>query len=264
MVVGVLLVAAFAALLAIGPGWAMILVTVVILLAAGEFFDALRRVGFEPATLLGITACAAFPLGVYWRGLEAFPLLSVLTVVGCLGWFLAGAAGPGARVVEGTGTTLLGVLWIGGLGSFAAALLRAPDGRALLVIVALATVAYDVGGFFIGRNAGHRRLSDASPNKTIEGLIGGMVLCVVVTIIVVGSVKLGPYTGYGPALLLGVAAAIAAPLGDLCQSLVKRDLGVKDMSAILPGHGGVFDRFDAILFVLPTIYYAVAFVGHRI
>ena len=78
-----------------------------------------------------------------------------------------------------------------------------------------------------------------------------MVVCVVVVVIAVGIGKLGPWDGVEPALALGLAAAVAAPLGDLCQSLVKRDLGVKDMGSMLPGHGGIFDRFDALLFVLP-------------
>lgn len=264
VVVGVLLVAVFAGLMSIGPGWAMILVTAVVFLAAGELFDALRRAGYGSATLFGLVGCTAFPLAVYWRGAEAFPVVTALALAGCLVWFLAGANGPDARVIQGTGATLLGIVWIGGLGSFAAAMLRAPDGRALLLIAALATVGYDVGGFFIGRNAGQRRLSEASPNKTIEGLLGGMVVCVVVVLIAVGAIKLGPWDGFGPALALGLAAAIAAPLGDLCQSLVKRDLGVKDMGTMLPGHGGIFDRFDSLLFVLPTIYYLVTFVGHRI
>lgn len=264
VVVGVLIVAVFAGLLAIGPGWAMILVTLVIFLAAGELFDALRRAGYDTATLFGLAGCTAFPLAVYWRGVAAFPVITVLALAGCLIWFLAGAAGPEPRVIQGVGATLLGIVWVGGFGSFAAAMLRAADGRALLVTAALATVSYDVGGFFIGRNAGQRRLSEASPNKTIEGLLGGMIVCVVVVVIAVGAIKLGPWDGFGPALALGLAAAVAAPLGDLCQSLVKRDLGVKDMGTILPGHGGIFDRFDSLLFVLPTIYYLVSFVGHRI
>ncbi|MDQ6697440.1 MAG: phosphatidate cytidylyltransferase [Actinomycetota bacterium] len=264
VLVGVLLVAVFAGLMSIGPGWAMILVTLVVLLAAGELFDALRRAGYESATLFGLVGATAFPLAVYWRGLAAFPLLSVLAVAGGLVWYLAGAGGPDARVIQGMGATLLGIGWIGGLGSFAAAMLRAPDGRALLLIAAVATVGYDVGGFFVGRNRGQRRLSEASPNKTIEGLLGGMVACVVVVVIAVGALKLGPWDGLGPALALGLAAAIAAPLGDLCQSLVKRDLGLKDMGTILPEHGGVFDRFDSMLFVLPAIYYVVTLVGHRI
>ncbi len=263
-IVGVVLVAVFAGLMYIGPGWAMALVTAVLFLAAVELFNALRRAGFESATLFGLVACAAFPLAVYWRGLGAFALLSALVVIGSLVWFLAGAGGRDARVVEGTGTTLLGIAWIGGLGSFAAAMLRAPDGRALLWIAVLAAVAYDVGGFFVGRNAGQRNLSEASPNKTVEGLLGGMALCIVVTAFVVGTLGLGPWSGYGPGILLGVAAAVAAPLGDLCQSLVKRDLRVKDMSAILPAHGGILDRFDGLLFVLPTIYYAVTIIGHKI
>ena len=264
IVVGVLLLGVFAVLMLIGPGWAMALVALVVFLAAGEFFDALRRVGFESATLFGLVGCVAFPLAVYWRGLPAFPLLSVLALVGCLVWYLAGAGGPNARVIEGAGSTLFGIAWIGGLGSFAAAMLRAPDGRALFLIATLATVGYDVGGFFIGRNAGQRHLSDASPNKTVEGLLGGMAACVVVVVVAVGAIHLGPWDGYGPAIVLGLGAAMAAPLGDLCQSRVKRDLGVKDMGTILPGHGGVFDRFDALLFVLPTIYYLVTIVGHRI
>jgi phosphatidate cytidylyltransferase len=264
VVVGVLLVAVFFGLMSIGPGWAMILVTLVVFLAAGELFDVLRRAGYESATLFGIVGCTAFPLAVYWRGFDAFPLLMVLAIAGGLVWYLVGAGGPDARVLQGLGTTMLGITWIGGLGSFAAAMLRAPDGRALLLIAVLATVGYDVGGFFVGRNAGQRRLSEVSPNKTIEGLLGGMVVCVVVVVIAVGAIKLGPWDGFGPALALGLAAAVAAPLGDLCQSLVKRDLGVKDMGSLLPGHGGIFDRFDSLLFVLPAIYYLVTLVGHRI
>ena len=264
VLVGLLIGGSFAALLAIGPGWAMALVTVVVFLAAGELFDALRRAGYESATLFGIVGCTAFPLAVYWRGTAAFSIMIVLAVAGCLLWFLVGAGGPDARVVQGVGATLLGIAWVGGFGSFAAAMLRIPDGRALVVIAAVAAVGYDVGGFFIGRNKGQRRLSDVSPNKTVEGLLGGMVVCVVVVVIAVGSIKLGPWDGYGPALALGLAAAVAAPLGDLCQSLIKRDLGVKDMGTILPGHGGILDRFDAVLFVLPTIYYLVTIVGHRV
>jgi phosphatidate cytidylyltransferase len=158
-------------------------------------------------------------------------------------------------VLEGSGSTLLGIFWIAGMGSTAAAILRLNDGKWLLLAGILATVAYDVAGLFVGRAMGHRPLSAASPNKTIEGLAGGMGAAFLATVIVVGIFKAGPEHGAGAGILLGIGAAVAAPLGDLCQSLVKRDLGVKDMGSILPGHGGMLDRIDGMLFVLPAVYW---------
>ena len=262
--VGLAIAVVAAALLWWGAAATMVLVVAVVLLAAVEYFNALRRAGWQSATLLGLATCVAFPLAAYWRGSAAFPLLAFLSVTFTLLWFLAGAGGREARVVEGAGSTLLGIGWIGGLAAFAAMMLRVPDGRGLLLVAVLGAVAYDVAGFLVGRQAGQTPLSEASPNKTKEGLAGGMVACLVVTLFVVGLFKIGPYDGIGPALLLGIAMAVAAPLGDLCESLLKRDLGVKDMSAVLPGHGGVLDRFDALLFVLPTVFYVVSAVGHKI
>jgi len=127
-----------------------------------------------------------------------------------------------------------------------------------LIGAVIGTVSYDVGGYVIGRTTGQSRLTPhISPNKTYEGLIGGMILAIVVTTLVLNSLPgVDPWTeSMTDALLLGIAIAVMAPLGDLTQSLVKRDLGVKDMGSLLPGHGGVFDRFDGLLFVLPAAYY---------
>jgi phosphatidate cytidylyltransferase len=179
-----------------------------------------------------------------------------VVVAAVLSWYLVGAGGPDPRVLEGSGATLLGVAWIGGLGATATAMLRIPDdGKWLLFVALLATVAYDVGGLFIGRSMGHRPLSAASPNKTLEGLLGGMGAVFVVTLVCVAILELGVETGAGAGILLGLGAAVAAPLGDLCQSLLKRDLGVKDMGTLLPGHGGVLDRIDGMLFVVPALYW---------
>ena len=92
-----------------------------------------------------------------------------------------------------------------------------------------------------------------SPNKTWEGFAGGAVACVLSAIVVA---QIHPWTA-GSAIALAVLVAVVAPLGDLAESMVKRDIGVKDMGSILPGHGGVLDRFDAMLFVLPGVYYLV-------
>jgi phosphatidate cytidylyltransferase len=118
----------------------------------------------------------------------------------------------------------------------------------------LGTVGYDVGGLFVGKNAGRQPLSAASPNKTVEGLVGGCVIGFAVVVALSSIVGLGPIDSFAEGALVGLAVAMAAPLGDLCQSLVKRDLGVKDMGSILPGHGGLLDRFDGLLFALPTVY----------
>jgi phosphatidate cytidylyltransferase len=246
--------------LSLGPAVMTVLVTAVLAVCAVEYFEVLRKVGWESARLVGLVACIAMPLAVYWRGLAAVPLVGFIVVATVLSWYLVGAAGPDPRVLEGSGATLLGVFWIGGLGSAATAMLGFEDGRGLLLVAVLATVAYDVGGLFIGRAMGHRPLSAASPNKTIEGLVGGMGCALLVSIFaVVGG--LGPWDGVGGALALGLGAACAAPLGDLCQSVLKRDLGVKDMGSLLPGHGGLLDRFDAMLFVLPTVLWLTVTVG---
>ena len=107
---------------------------------------------------------------------------------------------------------------------------------------------------FVGRSAGSRPLSAASPNKTIEGLAGGMLLAVVAAV-VFALVGVHPFDQWQEGLKLGILVALVAPLGDLAESLIKRDLGIKDMGSVLPGHGGVLDRFDALLFVLPAVWY---------
>lgn len=239
--------------LAAGTLWATLLVTVILAVCAFEYFDVLQKVGWESATLVGLVGVVALPLAVHWRGLSSFALIAFLAVATVLSWYVVGAGGRDPRVLEGTGATLLGIFWIGGLGSAGTAMLSMPQGRSILLLAVAATVAHDVGGLFIGRAIGHRPLSAASPNKTLEGLLGGMVCAFLVPLILVGMADFGPWNGFTAGLLIGLGVACAAPLGDLCQSVLKRDLGVKDMGSLLPGHGGVLDRFDAMLFVLPTV-----------
>jgi phosphatidate cytidylyltransferase len=239
-----------------GPKYTMALVVGIVVLASVELFDVLRRSGYHPASLLGIAATASLALGAYYKGEAAYPIVLFLTAAFGLVWYLAGAGGEESPVL-GLGSTLLGVGYIGVLGSFAALLLRAPDGIGLLLGAVLAAVGYDVFGFFVGRNAGTRQLSAISPNKTVEGLIGGFIGCALVGVAVIAGL-IHPWDDLSitEKLAFGLAAAVAAALGDLSESLLKRDLGVKDMGTVLPGHGGMLDRFDAMLFVLPTTYCA--------
>lgn len=251
--VGVAVAALALGLFNLGPRYALAFVILILVMAIVELQKVVTRAGYRPAVLLGIVATACYPLAVYWRGLEAYPLLLALTVVTALVWHLSGAAGD-ARVVESVGVTVLGIAWVGGLGSFAALLLAQRDGVGMLTTAVLAAVAYDLGGLAVGRTLGSTPLSAASPTKTREGLLGG-IGAVFLVLLLVGLVGLAPFDDPGSALKIALLAAFAAPLGDLCESLVKRDLGVKDMGSLLPEHGGIFDRFDALLFVVPAVYY---------
>lgn len=251
--IGVGLAALFLLLLSVGPGPAMFLVTGVLVLAAAELFGALQRGGYQPATLLGLVAVGSLSGAAYWKGETALPLVVALSVIFALLWFLVGVTRVSPTM--NAAVTVFGIAYVGLLGSYAALILRLPNGQGILIGVVVAVVANDVGAFVVGRQAGRAPLAPTiSPNKTIEGTVGGSLVSVLVSFIVLGVIGIHPWDG-GSAIALGLVVALAAPLGDLCESMIKRDLGVKDMGAVLPGHGGLLDRFDALLFALPAAYY---------
>lgn len=242
----------------LGPVFALGLVALAVTLSAAEFFTKLREIGHEPAALVGVVGTAGLVLAAYHRGPDGIATGMFLITVVSMIWFLIGAGEDKAS--HNIGLTVLGVAWIGMLGAFGGALLAVQGGagigdagKGILFGAIISTIAYDVAGLFVGQAAGRSPLSDASPNKTIEGLIGGMVAAL--TVGVLYGVFVEPLGSVGDGLKLGLAVAVAAPLGDLCQSLIKRDLGIKDMGSILPGHGGLTDRFDGLLFALPTVYF---------
>ncbi|MEX2292871.1 MAG: phosphatidate cytidylyltransferase [Acidimicrobiales bacterium] len=252
-IVGVGFLALALILFNMGPGPAMVLVTAVVGLSAAEFYGVARQVGYQPIALAGIVGAVGLVVGAYNYGTAAVPTVLFLSVAVCLLWYLVGAGGE--HPTMNIGVTLLGLLWIGLFGSFAALMLSIGDGGVgVLLAAVLGTVGYDVGGYFVGKNAGRQPLSAASPNKTVEGLMGGCASSFAVVVLLSTMFGLGPIDSFGEGAIVGLAVALFAPLGDLCQSVVKRDLGVKDMGAILPGHGGLLDRFDALLFVLPAVW----------
>ncbi|MEA3075899.1 MAG: phosphatidate cytidylyltransferase [Actinomycetota bacterium] len=238
-----------------GPAWAAALATIVVVLCAVEAFDAFRRAGHRPATLLGLVATASLMIGGYYKGERAVPLVLAIAVMFTLLWYLFGV--EKGRPTVNLGVSVLGLLWVGFMGSFATLMLRYPnrEGVAFLLGTVIAVVANDVGALFAGRQFGNTPLAaEISPHKTWEGFAGGFGLTVLICLAIVSRIH--PW-GFGSALLLGVVVSIVGPLGDLCESMIKRDLGLKDMGSFIPGHGGVLDRFDAILFVLPAVYYLV-------
>jgi phosphatidate cytidylyltransferase len=258
--VGTGIAVAVVALLAfkLGTVTALILCLLVVTFAAGEAFAVLRRAGWRPATLLGLVGTISLMVGAYTKGAAALPLVLVLITAFTLLWYLFGVERGSA--VAGTASTLLVVGWVALLGSYAGLLLSPSTfpnrhGIAFLLGAIIATVANDVGALVVGRWIGSHQLApNISPNKTWEGLVGGAVASILVSTVAVGAIH--PWTPANAALL-GVVVAVVAPLGDLCESLLKRDLRLKDMGTLLPGHGGVLDRVDALVFVLPATYYLV-------
>lgn len=253
------------------PG--LIVATIILALATAEFYNAMRTVGYNPASLLGIATTVGLTVAVYWKSTAAYPAVLFIAVVCALLWYLLGI-GSG-RPVPNLGITLLGIGYIGVLGSFAGLLLSSDSivqnevtgliefqshGTGLLFAAILATVAYDIGAYVVGRSMGRTPLSAHSPNKTLEGVVGGAVVTIIVSVVVIGGFNIAPWGdapgGFADTIILGVVAAVAATLGDLCESMLKRDLGVKDMGTMLPGHGGILDRFDGLLFVMPAVWCA--------
>lgn len=253
--VGVSLAVAAIVTMTIGPAVGVAFAAAAVTLCAAELFGAIQKAGYQPATLLGLVATAALVLSAYWKGEAALPLVLVLTVAFTLLWYLVGVSR--SEPTANAGVTILAVAYVGLFGSFAALMLRLPNGSGILLGTVLVVVANDVGALFAGRRFGRAPIAaDISPNKTIEGAIGGALASIVVSYVVLDLLGLHPWEAKaGSALVLGLLVAVLAPLGDLVESMIKRDLDVKDMGSILPGHGGLIDRFDALLFVLPAAYY---------
>jgi phosphatidate cytidylyltransferase len=256
---GVLLGAIALVCFAAGTVASMVIVCVVVLLATAEAYAAFRRAQYHPATLLGLVAVLSLLIETYNKGVAALPLVLVLLVAGSFVWYLARVE-PAAEPVSGIASTVFVFVWVGAFGSFAALLLDPnlfPDrhGIAFLLAAVIVTVADDVASLLVGAAMGRHQLAPSiSPNKSWEGLIGGAVAAILVSVIVVHFIH--PWT-IGKAALYGVVVAVVAPLGDLSQSMIKRHLGLKDMGRLLPGHGGILDRVDGLLFVIPATYFVV-------
>ncbi|MEK6608304.1 MAG: phosphatidate cytidylyltransferase [Myxococcota bacterium] len=202
---------------------------------------------------VGFALGAIFAASLYWsRDAEASLAWLAGTVVALFTLHLGQKRDlqlVGARV----GVTLLGVLYVGLLLTPVALLGRRADASGWLVLALSLTFLGDTGAYFAGRALGrHKLLPEVSPKKTVEGALGG--LCAAIGATVVAKLWYMPELAWRDCLLLAVPAGALAQLGDLCESMIKRGAGVKDSGWILPGHGGMLDRIDGLLFSAPYVY----------
>ena len=243
--------------LAISKGAFAVVAGILVLLAQGELYFVMMKRRLQPATAVGLLTGALVLGGAYFHGEPAMLAMLALGTVGTFVWFMAQPPSQRRRITVSIGFTLLPVVYVSLLAGYALVTLALPqalDGQRLLMSVIALTVVYDMAAFAVGSIYGNRPLAPTiSPRKSWEGVIGATLIVIIVAagLVPIAVDSLGTIP---KALGLALVVAVFAPLGDLAESLLKRDLGVKDMGSILPGHGGVLDRIDSLLFVVPAAF----------
>lgn len=236
----------------LGGWWLFALALAGGLLALHELYSMSRAL--RPVLLGGYVGLALTILGAQLGG-PAWVLPGILSTFAAalLVFFVSSAR---QHAVAGFAVTLLGVAWVGGGLAYLMLLRGIPgDGRLLVFTTLLTVFADDTAAFFVGRAIGRHRLAPAiSPGKSWEGFVGGTIAAVAVAFF---SLYEQDVVTTGESLLLGLVIALAATLGDLFESAVKRDLEVKDSGRLLAGHGGVLDRVDSLLWAGPAAYVAL-------
>ncbi|MCK8816495.1 phosphatidate cytidylyltransferase [Natroniella sulfidigena] len=234
----------------------------VVILGLNEYYQLVEAKGIEINKLIG------YPIGIIWvliiyltNDLSLiYPLVSVGIITLLLKQILIKVD---RSAILTTAVTLFGPIYISGLFSHLILLYNLEAGgenwgRFVVWLPILATWLTDMGAYFVGMNLGQHKLApQISPNKTIEGAVGGLAASIIITII------LGRYLlefNYLTGVILGGTIGVVAQLGDLAASVFKRDAQIKDSGELIPGHGGMLDRLDSLLFSLPIVYYYLQWV----
>jgi phosphatidate cytidylyltransferase len=212
---------------------------------------AVRKIQLPLAPLAA--GCAAVWTCAYWLGARAALAATALTVGALIIWRLPG--GPAGYLRDVT-ASVFALAYLPLLAVFAVLILASRDGADRTIVFVAVTICSDVGGYVAGSTLGRRPLVPAiSPKKTWEGLGGSVVLCVAAGAGLVPALLGGQFW---QGMILGAAAVAAATLGDLAESMIKRDLEIKDMGSVLPGHGGLLERLDSLVFNAPVAWLLLA------
>ena len=234
-------------------------------LGAWELYRLSRETGVTAFAPAGIALAALIPLALHASRLGVYnlPFTGIIAIVLLLFAGTIWLRGPQGRPLSVAAVTVFGIVYAS-LIAYVYALryhpytVTAAAGTLVAVLPILLTWATDIGAYTFGRMFGKRKLMPSvSPGKTVAGSIGGLVLTVIACLLYVRFLLM-PYAQLGMtlagAVLFGIIVSVAGQTGDLAESLLKREAGVKDSSTLLPGHGGILDRFDSLLFVLPIAY----------
>lgn len=224
----------------------------VMMLALTEFYQLLRQGGFFCYRVEGVVAGLLLAGGMLWLPPEYIFCLLTIIPIGILTYTLF-TREYFTQKIMGAITTVWGIWYIVWLLGHLVWLRGLPRGRELVLFIVFVIWATDIGGFYAGKAFGKRRLApQISPGKTIAGAVGGIVLALITAFII--NLFFLPLP-LGEILTMGLVISVLAQLGDLSESLIKRAMRVKDSGGIIPGHGGVLDRIDSLLFAAPIFYY---------
>jgi phosphatidate cytidylyltransferase len=254
------LVALLIGSLILGEFWLWLFVLGAAIISLGEFYATVRRQGFAPVSLFGLLGgLGAFVAAYLAEGNTPLAIAGAvgMTLVATTFWY---AVVPRRNPLANAFLTVFGMAWVMGLMAFVVPIVLSPRYKELIIALALVTGLFDVGSYFAGRAIGRTQMAKVlSPKKTLEGLLGG----IAVALAVGAGITYIDWFGLDlrDGLLLGAVVSVAAPLGDLAESMIKRALNTKDMGAILPGHGGLLDRIDSFIFSVPACYVLFLWLG---
>ncbi len=239
------------------------MVLVIIILASKEYVKILKHKGFFPSIKVILLSELLLAWVAYEQRFDLAALVLTLCSTASFMWVLFCGRQP---YIANVATTLLGIVYCGWFPLHIIFLRnlscdKYDSGLGFVVLMFTAILLTDIGAYYIGRHFGKRKLAPViSPNKTIEGSIGGIIFALLGALVIGYFINLEWYI----ALIAGLLCTVFAQIGDLSESLIKRDAGVKDSGDSLPGHGGFLDRTDSFVFAIPIMYYfCYYFVFHN-
>ena len=243
-----------------GGFWLTALILVIVFYASKEYTCILRHKGFFPSLKIILTSSLIFAFLAYFNRFDLIPLAFTLSALMALMWVLFRGRQP---YIANVATTLFGFVYCGWFPLHMLFLRNIGDepfrgiiphaqGAGYCLLILFAVLVTDTFCYFAGKRFGKHKLSPViSPNKTIEGSLGGTLMCMLFSL----GIGFGIGLPWYHTIILGLLIAVFAQIGDLCESMIKRDAGVKDSSNVLPGHGGFLDRTDSYIMTIPVVYY---------